>query len=272
MGLRHPHYSLITRATPGDLAPIRFVEVHSENFFGSGGAALQVLHQVRKNFPVSLHGVGLGLGNLAPLDPHHLRQLRQLVERIDPCLVSEHVCWNATQAGVLHDLLPLPYTQESLEQLCTHISQLQDFLQRQILIENATAYIQFADDEWDEWSFIAEAVKRTGCGVLLDVNNLYVNSINLGTPIEVFWSSLAQFPKGSIGEIHLAGHLNTEDGLVDDHGSPVDDAVWALYKKIVEQFGLAPTLIEWDTQIPEFLVLHQEAQRANQVMHQVLNA
>ena len=264
IGLRQPHYRQVLQAERDGLQPVSFVEVHSENFFGCGGAALQVLEQVRQHNELSLHGVGLGLGNAVALDTGHLQAIKNLVQRYKPALVSEHVCWNATAEATFNDLLPLPFTQESLLHLCAHIDQTQDFLQRRILIENASAYLQFADDEYDEFTFIAEAVKRTGCGILLDVNNLYVNAKNLGTSLSAALGTLAALPDGTIGEIHLAGHLNTEEGLlIDDHGSRVSEPVWQLYQQTLAMVGPAPTLIEWDTQIPALEVLLQEAATAH---------
>lgn len=264
IGLRQPHYRQVVQAERDSLQPVSFVEVHSENFFGCGGAALKVLEQVRQQNELSLHGVGLGLGNAVALDTGHLQAIKNLVQRYKPALVSEHVCWNATAEATFNDLLPLPYTQESLLHLCAHIDQTQDFLQCRILIENASAYLQFADDEYDEFTFIAEAVKRTGCGILLDVNNLYVNAKNLGTSLSSALGTLTSLPGGTIGEIHLAGHLNTGEGLlIDDHGSRVSEPVWQLYQQTLAMVGPAPTLIEWDTQIPALEVLLQEAVTAH---------
>jgi uncharacterized protein (UPF0276 family) len=258
------HHDLVT-GEPQALGPAAFLEVHSENFFGEGGAGLQVLQQAREEFPVSLHGVGLGLGNAHGLSGAHLRKLRALVNRIEPALVSEHVCWTALMQHdgrelAFNDLLPLPYTREALDLLCRHIDQLQDWLGRRVLIENATAYVQFAASDIHEIDFIAEAARRTGCGVLLDVNNLYVNSINHGFEAH---AALRRMPQGLVGEYHLAGHLRTDDGLIDDHGSLVVPAVWDLYRAALAQLGPAPTLIEWDTDVPSLDVLVSEAQRAH---------
>jgi uncharacterized protein (UPF0276 family) len=264
IGLRRPHYRQVILAERDRLQPVTFVEVHSENFFGSGGAALNVLEQVREHCELSLHGVGLGLGNAVALNTEHLRALKVLAQHFKPALVSEHMCWNATAEATFNDLLPLPYTQESLLHLCAHIDESQDFLQRRILIENASAYLQFAGDEYDEFSFIAEAAKRTGCGILLDLNNLYVNAKNVGTSLSAALETLASLPDGTIGEIHLAGHLSTEEGLlIDNHGSSVSDPVWKLYQETIATLGPCPTLIEWDTQIPALEVLLQEANTAH---------
>ena len=269
IGLRARHYREVVTGGPQEVAPVGFLEVHSENFFAEGGAARTVLEQARQQFPVSLHGVGLGLGNAHGLSDTHLRKLRDLVQWVEPALVSEHVCWTALlQADgtelAFNDLLPLPYTRETLDLLCAHIDQLQTFLGRRILIENATAYVQFAADEIHEIDFIAEAARRTGCGVLLDVNNLYVNSINHGFDAQ---AALARMPQGLVGEYHLAGHLHTDNGLIDDHGSRVPAPVWDLYRAALHQLGPAPTLIEWDTDVPALEVLVSEARLAHDCIH-----
>ncbi len=256
IGLRGPHYRAVGAAGGAAIAPASFVEVHSENFFGAGGAALAMLEGVRAMMPVSLHGVGLGLGNAHGLDDAHLRALRALVDRIEPALVSEHVCWTAMPGACFNDLLPLPYTRAALDTLVAHIARTQDALGRRILIENASAYMRFAHDEMDELSFIAEAARRSGCGVLFDLNNLYVNSINFGfDPLAL----LERLPAGSVGEMHLAGHCVTEECLIDDHGARVAAPVWDLYDAALARFGAAPTLIEWDTRVPALDVLVGEA-------------
>jgi uncharacterized protein (UPF0276 family) len=270
IGLRARHYREVVAGGAQAVGPVGFLEVHSENFFAEGGAGQQVLQQAREQFPISLHGVGLGLGNAHGLSPEHLRKLRDLVCWAQPALVSEHVCWTALlQADgtelAFNDLLPLPYTRETLDLLCTHIEQVQDWLGRRVLIENATAYVQFAASDIHEIDFIAEAARRTGCGVLLDVNNLYVNSINHGFDA---LAALARMPQGLVGEYHLAGHLRTDDGLIDDHGSLVVPAVWDLYRVALSQLGPSPTLIEWDTDVPALDVLVAEAQRAHDCMQE----
>ena len=262
IGWRHRHYREVLEQYAGVPSPIQFLEVHSENFFAEGGINLHLLEQAREHFPVSLHGVGLGLGNPHGINARHIEKLSALVKRIQPALVSEHVCWNQYGA-VFNDLLPLPYTDAALNTLCEHIDQLQNRLQRKILIENASAYVQFSGDDYDEMSFMAQAAKRTGCGVLLDVNNLYVNAVNFDFDAPALLNNL---PSTVVEEIHLAGHLVTEDGLIDDHGSRVCAGVWQLYQYALQRFGATPTLVEWDTDVPELKVLVDEAQRAADLM------
>ncbi len=281
LGLRHAHYAAFCQAAatspdPGASGPpndslrsqVDFLEVHSENFFAPGGAARAVLDTVRQRWPISLHGVGLGLGNAQGLDPAHLAKLRALVEDARPALVSEHVCWTADAAATYNDLLPLPYTRHALDALCGHINQVQDLLKRPILIENATAYVQFAGDEFSEMDFIARAVRRTGCGVLLDVNNLHINGVHFGFDAA---AALGALPAEAVQQFHVAGHLETEDGLVDDHGSRTRPAVWSLYAQALERFGAQPTLIEWDTAVPALEVLLDEVRIARQLQAQSIN-
>ncbi|WP_233861880.1 MNIO family bufferin maturase [Paraburkholderia adhaesiva] len=255
VGLRHAHYDAFMAAPPA----VDWVEVHSENYFGDGGYDLHVLETVRRDIPVSLHGVGLGLGSATPLDAGHLAALRRLVERIDPAVVSEHLCWGATPQGALHDLLPMPLNAVSLDHLCARVEQVQDVLQRPILIENVSVYVRFRGDTLGETAFLAELARRTGCGVLLDVNNLYVNQCNHG---EDAFAAMAALPRDLVGEIHLAGHRVTQAAVIDDHGSRVAAAVWSLYESALQRFGATPTLIEWDTDVPPLDVLLDEAQLA----------
>lgn len=263
IGLRQPHYRDFIESDLQALAPVDFLEVHSENFFSAGGAARSVLAQVRQRFPLSLHGVGLGLGNAHGLHIEHLQALKKLIDWIEPALVSEHVCWTASEDIVLNDLLPLPHTKQALKLLCSHIDQTQTLLKRQILIENATAYVRFKSDEMSEAEFVAQAALQTGCGILLDVNNLYINSVHF--EFDPF-AALLHFPRGSVKQIHLAGHLATGDGLIDDHGSRVAPAVWRLYQAALTHFGPVPTLIEWDTNIPPLAVLLKEAHMAHEML------
>jgi hypothetical protein len=236
------------------------VEVHSENYFGEGGRDRHVLERVRADFPVSLHGVGLGLGSVEGFSEAHVAKVKRLADWIEPALVSEHLCWCAGPERNFNDLLPLPYTAEALELVSGRVLGLQDVLGRQILVENVSAYVAFPESAMAEGEFLAELVHRTGCGVLLDVNNLYVSQANLGT------DALAQMrylPPGSVREIHLAGHLVEGDTLIDTHGDRVADAVWRLFEAALERFGPVGTLIEWDTDVPELDVLLQEAAKAH---------
>ncbi|WP_321813745.1 MULTISPECIES: DUF692 domain-containing protein [unclassified Paraburkholderia] len=259
IGLRHAHYDAFMQVPP----PVGWVEVHSENYFGDGGYDLHVLETVRRDLPVSLHGVGLGLGSAAPLDASHLARLARLVARIEPALVSEHLCWGATPHAALHDLLPMPLTQASLDHLSARVTHMQDTLRRRVLIENVSTYVRFRDDDYSEATFLAELARRTGCGVLLDVNNLYVNQRNHG---EDALAAMHALPCDIVGELHLAGHRVSEAAVIDDHGSRVAPEVWSLYEAALQRFGAVPTLIEWDTHVPPLAVLLDEARQAQERM------
>jgi len=254
IGLRAPHYRALDEQRPA----LGFVEVHSENFFADGGAALRVLERARAAYPVSLHGVGLSLGSADTLATGHLDKLARLAARIEPCLVSEHLCWGAIAGSHLNDLLPLPYTDEALTLMVGRVQRVQERLARPILIENVSAYLDYRASTYSETGFLAELARRSGCQLLLDINNLYVNACNFGAP-----TRLSDLDGVTIGEIHLAGHTVTEDCLIDDHGSRVSAPVWALYREAIARFGVRPTLIEWDTDIPELAVLLDEASFAS---------
>lgn len=269
IGWRHPHYGAVLEGRPA----MDFLEVHSENFFGEGGAALAVLEQGRSAYPVSLHGVGLALGSAAGLDAWHLDQLARLVDRIDPVRVSDHACFaRATApAGVVHaaDLLPLPFNAAALDLLCANVQQVQDRLKRPILVENLSAYVRFPGDDRSEPEFFSALVRRTGCAVLLDVNNLYVNALNAqrhggGEPVQACIDWMDRLPADAVGEVHVAGHCVQDDLIIDDHGSRVAAPVWRLHAHALERFGPVPTLVEWDTDIPALDVLLAEAQRARE--------
>jgi uncharacterized protein (UPF0276 family) len=255
IGLRAAHYRHFLEGRPR----IGWLEVHSENYFGAGGYDLHVLEHVRRDYPLSLHGVGLSLGSADGLRGHHLAKLQSLVARVEPLLVSEHLCWGAYGARHFNDLLPLPYTRSALDLMVARVDAVQTALGRVILVENVSSYVQYRDSEIPELEFVAELARRSGCGVLFDVNNLYVNSVNHG--FDPF-AALTALPAACIGEIHLAGHTRAEDCLIDDHGSCVIDPVWALYDAAVRRFGALPTLIEWDTNIPALEVLLDEARKA----------
>ena len=252
IGLRAAHYRDFLDSQPRT----GWLEVHSENYFGDGGYDLHVLEQVRSRYPVSLHGVALSIGSVDGLREGHLSKLKRLVERIDPALVSEHLCWAAIGPRHFNDLLPLPYTRQARDQVVSHVSQVQDTLRRRILVENVSSYLQFRASEMSEFAFLAEVAKRSGCGVLLDVNNVYVNSVNHGFDPQ---QALLEIPVESVAEIHLAGHSETGDLLIDDHGSRVAPPVWNLYEAACHRFGPVPALIEWDTALPPLNVLLGEA-------------
>lgn len=276
VGWRHPHY----RELLEDLPALDFIEVHSENFFGEGGAALATLLQGRAHYPVSLHGVGLALGSAAGLDAWHLAQLRRLVDRVEPVRVSDHAAFaRGNVAGrALHaaDLLPLPFTDEALDVLCANVQQAQDALGRPLLVENLSAYVAFAGGGWDEADFLVALARRTGCRLLVDLNNLYVNARNAqlaGDPREPLAACrawLARVDAAVVGELHLAGHCAMDDIVIDDHGSAVCDEVWQLYRHALVQLGPVPTLIEWDTAVPPLGVLLAEADRAQRIASRVL--
>jgi uncharacterized protein (UPF0276 family) len=268
VGLRSKHYRdfLI-----GPIA-IDWLEVHSENYFSDGGYDLHVLQQLRCDYPLSLHGVGLGLGSALGYSNSHIQKLKRLIERIEPALVSEHLCWGSIAGRHMNDLLPLPLTQEALDLVCDRVSELQDTLKRSVLIENVSTYLRFNDDSMSEAELLVQLSKRTGCGVLLDVNNLFVNQCNHGEDAMAALNCFAQLPPGSIGEIHLAGHLLTPDCVIDNHGSRIDEKVWSLYREACRLLGTEiPTLIEWDTDIPVLEVLLDEASKAQQCRVDVRN-
>jgi len=271
IGWRHPHYGELLETRPA----LGFIEVHSENFFGEGGAALAVLGQARESYPVSLHGVGLALGSAAGVDGWHLDQLARLVERIEPVRVSDHACFaRGTLAGrAIHasDLLPLPFNGEALDVLCANVQRVQDRLQRPLLVENLSAYIELAGGDRGETEFLSALAQRTGCGLLVDVNNLYVNALNAqkrgeaGDPVAACIAWLDRLPADIAGEIHLAGHCAMDDIVIDDHGSRVAEPVWRVYRHALQRFGAVPTLIEWDTAIPPLEVLLGEARHADEI-------
>jgi uncharacterized protein len=266
VGLRTQHYRDFLQQRPA----IDWLEVHSENYFGVG-VDLEVLQTLRADYPISLHGVGLGLGSAQGYSLTHIDQLKKLADCIQPALISEHLCWSAVAGRHLNDLLPLPFVYSALNLICERVDHLQNVLQQRILLENVSTYARFACDEMSEIEFLIEVVQRTGCGILLDVNNLYVNQYNHGESAETALATLQQLPANSIGEIHLAGHLVTESGLIDHHGCQVDSAVWALYESTRRLFGAhIPTLIEWDTDVPELAILLAEAKQAEQRTEQQL--
>jgi len=255
IGLRAPHVQEVITTRP----PVGWLEVHAENYLG-GGPALRGLDQIRRDYPISLHGVGLSLGSAEDLDARHLLRLAALVERIEPVLASEHLSWSVTGGVYLNHLLPLPYTEESLEIVCRHVDQAQVALGRQILVENPSSYLRFAHSPIPEPEFLVELARRTGCGLLCDVNNIYVSAHNLGFDAVAYVDAL---PPEFVREIHVAGHArNDADGLtilIDDHGSRVSSEVWKLYAHAVAHLGPVATLVEWDTDIPVLNVLLAEA-------------
>ena len=265
IGLRAQHHVDVVQQRP----PIGWLEVHSENYFGEGGAALEHLRRARELYPLSLHGVGLSIGSTDALSKEHLLRLKQLIQRTEPALVSEHLCWGAAAGRHFNDLLPLPYTQEALRHMINRVTEVQEFLGRQILIENVSSYLQFTHSEIPEWEFLRDLAKTSGCGLLVDVNNIYVSARNHRFDARHYLSSL---PGESVGEIHLAGHSVNRYGeqeiLIDSHGVRVSATVWDLYGKALQLFGATPTLIEWDTDLPELEVLVAEAARAERYLEE----
>jgi uncharacterized protein len=242
---------------------VGWIEAHTENYFHEGGAAARALERARANYPLSLHGVGLGLGSAEGVDHGHLARVKRAIARFEPGLVSEHACWGHAGGEYFNDLLPLPYTDEAVALLARHVREAQDVLGRRLLIENVSAYVSFAHSTLQEWEFLAAVAATSGCGLLLDVNNVYVSSQNLGLDARAF---IAGLPVNSVGEIHLAGHARNGDTLIDDHGSQVCDEVWELYAHAIARFGAVPTLIEWDTNIPALATLVAESQRADRIL------
>jgi len=261
IGLRAQHYMDVLETRPS----IGWLEVHSENYFDAGGQSHYFLEQLRARYPLSLHGVGLSLGSTDALDYAHLGKLKALIARYQPGLVSEHLCWGSVGGHFLNDLLPLPYTEEALRHVCERIFRTQDFLGRQILIENVSSYLQFAQSTIPEWEFVAAVAQTTGCGILLDVNNIYVNAVNCSFNPLIY---LQAIPLEAVQEIHLAGFDSNGECLIDTHGKPVCDAVWVLYREALERFGNIPTLIEWDTDIPELPGLLEEARKADAILEE----
>ena len=263
IGLRSAHHDTFLQTRPA----IAWLEVHSENFFADGGKALHLLEHVRADYPLSLHGVGLSLGSTDPLSQMHLGKLKRLIERCEPGLVSEHISWGSVEERYLNDLLPLPYTEEALRHLIERITQTQDYLGRQILIENVSSYLEFAASDIPEWEFVAAAAQDSGCGILLDINNIYVNACNHGFDPADY---LAAIPADLVQEIHLAGfsvnQVQDQNILIDTHSRPVCAEVWRLYEQTIAQLGPRPTLIEWDQDLPELSLLLGEAAKAQRIL------
>ncbi|MDO9103017.1 MAG: DUF692 domain-containing protein [Candidatus Nitrotoga sp.] len=262
IGLRAPHYCEVLEKLP----KLGWVEVHNENFFG-GGASLHTLLKVRNHYPVSLHGVGMGLASTAPLDQAHLSALYRLCDAVQPAAVSEHLCWNSLPdmtingSTAINDLLPFPYTQEALFHVARRVDQVQEKLGRRLLVENLSSYLSFTHSEMSEGEFLSELSQRTGCAILFDINNLYVNARNLGVDAKAFIQIL---PAKAVAEYHLAGHSIRDGCLVDTHSTQVCAEVWKLYDFALQHIGPRPTLIEWDSDIPVLAVLKGEAEKAQQ--------
>jgi uncharacterized protein len=267
---KHEHLNAILAEGPH----AGFFEVHAENYMGAGGPPHQALERIRRDHLVSLHGVCMSIGGPQPLDGAHLARFRALVERYEPVLVSEHLAWSTHQTSYFNDLLPLPYTQATLAQVCEHIDEVQDAIGRRLLIENPSTYVAFASSTMSEADFIRAIARRTGCGLLLDVNNVFVSATNHGYAALDY---LSDFPLAEVGEIHLAGHDEQSDDegeplLIDSHDRPVADAVWKLYEVVISRCGPIPTLIEWDSKIPPWPVLRTQADAAQAILDRFTSA
>ena len=261
---KHEHLAAIV----SDESPKGFFEVHAENYMGAGGPTRRALEIIRRDNPLSLHGVCMSIGGPQPLDKVHLARFRALVERYEPALVSEHLAWSTHENTYFNDLLPLPYTNATLSIVCDHVEELQDTIRRPILLENPATYLTFSESSMSETDFIRAVVGRTGCGLLLDINNVVVSATNHGFSALDY---LAEFPLADVGEIHLAGHSEqADDGgellLIDSHDRPVADSVWTLFELVINNRGRIPTLIEWDGNIPAWPVLKAEAAAAQRIL------
>ena len=267
IGLRAEHYREVVTTRPA----VAWFEVHSENYFGEGGAPHYYLEQVRRDYPLSLHGVGLSLGSADELNRTHLGKLKALIRHYEPGLVSDHLSWSSVDGNYLNDLLPLPYTEETLRHVTERVAQAQEFLGREILIENPSSYLQYRHSEISEAEFLAELSTRSGCGILLDVNNIYVSASNHGFNSQTYLHTL---PPARVREIHLAGHTVNRypegEILIDTHSARVCEAVWELYRDALAHVGPVPTLIEWDTDLPALSVLLDEARKAEAIQEKTL--
>ena len=267
VGLKPEHWRDVLETWPD----IGWFEVHAENFMEAGGPPHHVLSAVRERYPVSVHGVGLSIGGAADLDKAHLGQLKAVCDRYQPALVSEHLAWSTHDGTYLNDLLPLPYTLSTLQHVCAHIDEVQSVLGRRILLENPSTYVRFTSSDISEIDFLSAIVARTRCGLLLDVNNVFVCATNHGFDPKAY---LDAFPLEHVSEIHLGGHAQDRDDggaplLIDAHGTPVCDPVWGLYADVIQRGGAKPTLIEWDNDVPSWPVLHADARRADRIIVEV---
>lgn len=266
IGLRTKHFPhLLEHGVSG----VDWLEIISENFFEPGGRPQTVLSKVRADVPVVMHGVSLGIGNVDPISEDTIRDLRALIHRLEPALVSDHLCWGGFGGHYAHDLLPVPYNEATLKHIVERVRQVQTALGRQILLENPSSYLAYTNSDIPEWEFLAEIARRSGCGILLDVNNVYVSSKNHGFSAETYIDAV---PAEMIGQVHLAGHTDMGWFLLDSHVGPVPDPVWDLYGRLVSRIGRVPTLIEWDEQIPDYEVVVAESDQARRLGQEVLRA
>ncbi len=263
VGLRTQHYETVLRERPR----VDWFEVISENFMVAGGNPRRVLREVRERYPVVLHGVSLSLGSVDPLDARYLDELAALAGEAEPAWVSDHLCWTSVGGHFSHDLLPLPYTEEALAHVAERVQRVQDRLKRQILVENVSSYVTYTQSTLSEWEFLAALCERADCGLLLDVNNVFVSAFNHGFDARTFIDAI---PRGRVGQIHLAGHSEHGTHLLDTHDHAVCDGVWALYRRAVERFGRVSTLVEWDDRIPPFDEVLAESRKARAIEREVL--
>jgi uncharacterized protein (UPF0276 family) len=263
IGLRHIHYDHFLKTKQ----PVAWLEVHAENFLNFQTPAFHILERIRKDYPISLHAVNLSLGSSDGIDEDHVKRVKALIDRLDPVFISDHLSWGRIDGYYLNDLLPVPYTKESLEVLASAIHRVQDIFQRPILVENPSSYLQFHASDIEEAQFLTTLVNQTSSGILLDVNNIYVSCCNHGWDADAY---LKAIPAEKVEEIHLAGHALCGTIRIDDHGSKVCEAVWHLYQKAITQFGPTPTLIEWDTNVPDLETLIAEANQAQAILTQAI--
>jgi len=265
VGLRREHFDRILDAK----TRVAWLEVISENFMVDGGRPLHILDRVRHDYPIALHGVSLSIGTTDPLDKEYLERLRRLAARIEPAWISDHLCWTGVGGHNAHDLLPLPYTEEALDHVSRRVEAVQDHLGCPIALENVSTYLTFTGSTLSEWEFLREVSSRTGCGILLDVNNVYVNARNHDLDAAHYIDAI---PKDAVWQIHLAGHTDLGTHLLDTHSRPVIEEVWSLYRRAIERFGAVSTLVEWDEDIPPWDVLEAESERARSERCRVLEA
>ena len=262
VGLRTEHYDLITREWP----PMDWFEAISENFMDSGGRPRQILEQMRRRYPVALHGVSLSIGSTDPLDARYLARLKALADWVEPAIISDHLCWTGVEGQNLHDLLPLPFTAEAVAHVAARVGQVQAALGRPILLENVSAYVTYRHSTMPEWEFLTAVARQSGCGILLDLNNIYVNAVNHGFDPRDY---LTGIPGELVGQFHLAGHTDRGAFLFDTHNRPVIEPVWDLYREALRRWGPVTTLIEWDADIPPFEYLAAEAAQARAIQAEI---
>jgi uncharacterized protein (UPF0276 family) len=265
IGLRHKHYDDFFAGRPA----VDWVEAISENYFGKGGRPLAALLKVRREMPVTLHGVSLSIGSAEPLNWDYLKKLKALVERVEPALVTDHLCWGSHGGRYVHDLWPLPYIEEMAAHVAERVAQVQDFLGRSIALENVSSYAEFQASTMPEWEFLRAVAERADCGILLDLNNVYVSAQNHGFSPEAYVRAI---PRERVVQLHLAGYSDHGSHLLDTHDAPVWDPVWALYRSALPHLGAVPTLVEWDDKVPELGRLIEESQKARNVESEVLQA